>query len=296
MTSDQFTIFILSDGTGETAATMIRAALVQYSDQDMNIVRFKNVRTEEQIDALIEDASARKGMIVFTMVSHHMGKRVLEMAAQKGLTAVDLMGPLLSSLDRYFGSTSSGHTVGLLRAVDEQYFKRIEAIEFTVKHDDGKTLTHLDQADIVLVGISRTSKTPLSIFLSHKGWKVANIPLVLNTPLPVELFKVDQRRIVGLTIDPESLTRIRKKRLEKFGQDPGGEYANNHVEAGGSFAFDFGGTQTASTTNKAALNSIITSKGGKVNLSTNTTASKLGADISAPGRDYKQKGNQLPRQ
>ncbi len=226
-----YTIFLISDGTGETAATMIRAALVQYSDQDINIVRCKNVRTAEQIDSLIEDVFAKQGIIVFTMVSLQMSKRVLEMAAQKGLPAVDLMGPLLASLDLYFGHTSSGHTAGLLRAVDEQYFKRIEAIEFTVKHDDGKTLSHLDQADIVLVGISRTSKTPLSIFLSHKGWKVANIPLVVGTPIPEELLKIDQRRIVGLTIDPESLTRIRKKRLEKFGQDPGGEYANmGHVQ------------------------------------------------------------------
>jgi regulator of PEP synthase PpsR (kinase-PPPase family) len=226
MSDNPSTIFILSDGTGETASTMIRAAIVQYTDEDINIVRCKNVRTEEQIDALMEDVHARKGIIVFTMVSPQMSRKVLETAAQKGLAAVDLMGPLLMALDTYLGRTSSGHTVGLLRAVDDQYFKRIEAIEFTVKHDDGKTLTHLNQADIVLVGISRTSKTPLSIFLSHKGWKVANIPMVLNTPLPEELFKIDQRRIVGLTIDPESLTRIRKKRLEKFGQDPGGEYAN----------------------------------------------------------------------
>jgi regulator of PEP synthase PpsR (kinase-PPPase family) len=155
-----------------------------------------------------------------------MSRKVLETTAQRGILAVDLMGPLLNAFDNYLGRTSSGHQAGLLRAVDEQYFKRIEAIEFTVKHDDGKTLTHLAAADIVLVGISRTSKTPLSIFLSHKGWKVANIPLVLNTPPPEELFQIDQRRIVGLTIDPNSLTRIRKKRLEKFGQDPGGEYAN----------------------------------------------------------------------
>ena len=226
MSEDSSTIFILSDGTGETASTMIRAALVQYAQEDINIVRCKNVRTEEQIDSLIDDVFARKGIVVFTMVSPQMSRKVLETCAQKGLIAVDLMGPLLSAFNTYFGHTSSGHTAGLLRAVDEQYFKRIEAIEFTVKHDDGKTLCHIDQADIILLGISRTSKTPLSIFLSHKGWKVANIPLVLGSPIPPELFKVDQRRIVGLTIDPESLTRIRKKRLEKFGQDPGGEYAN----------------------------------------------------------------------
>jgi hypothetical protein len=228
----QATIFILSDGTGETASTMIRAALVQFASLPINIVRCKNIRTEEQIDSLIEDVYARKGLIVFTMVGAQMSRKVMEGAAQRGIIAVDLMGPLLSALDKYLGVNSAGtHTAGLLRAVDEQYFKRIEAIEFTVKHDDGKTLSHLDQADIVLVGISRTSKTPLSIFLSHKGWKVANIPLVLNTPLPEELFKIDQRRIVGLTINPESLTRIRKKRLEKFGQDPGGEYANiGHIQ------------------------------------------------------------------
>jgi [pyruvate, water dikinase]-phosphate phosphotransferase / [pyruvate, water dikinase] kinase len=236
--SDQeCTIFILSDGTGETASTMIRAALVQYADLNLNIVRCKNVRTEEQIDSLIEDVYARKGIIAFTMVSPAMSRKVMETAAQKGLVAVDLMGPLLTALDTYLGRTSSGHQAGLLRAVDEQYFKRIEAIEFTVKHDDGKTLTHLNQADIVLVGISRTSKTPLSIFLSHKGWKVANIPVVLNTPPPQELFQIDQRRIVGLTIDPSSLTRIRKKRLEKFGQDPGGEYASiSHIQQEIEFA------------------------------------------------------------
>jgi len=125
------------------------------------------------------------------------------------------MGPLLNVLDAYLGENPSDHTAGLLRAVDDRYFKRIEAIEYTVKHDDGKTLRDLDQADIILVGISRTSKTPLSIFLSHKGWKVANVPLVLNTAPPEELFKVDQRRIIGLTIDPESLTRIRKKAARK---------------------------------------------------------------------------------
>ncbi len=223
----QSTIFILSDGTGETASTMIRAALVQYENLNMNIIRCKNVRTEEQIDSLLDDVSKQRGLIVFTMVSAAMSKKVTEGAAQRALVAVDLMGPLLLALDHHLGRpTEEAHTAGLLRAVDEQYFKRIEAIEYTVKHDDGKTLTDLAQADIVLVGVSRTSKTPLSIFLSHKGWKVANVPLVLGAPLPEELFKIDQRRIVGLTIDPHALTRIRKKRLEKFGQDPGGSYAN----------------------------------------------------------------------
>lgn len=221
------TIAIVSDGTGETAATMIRAALVQYADQDVQIVRYKNVRTESQLQPIIDEAFERKALLVYTIVGISLRGKIRELAAAKGIPTIDLLGPVLSTMDQYFGvSSESTTTAGLLRVVDEQYFRRIEAIEYTVKHDDGKTFSELDQADIVLVGISRTSKTPLSIFLSHKGWKVANIPLVLGTPLPENLFKIDQRKIVGLIIDIDSLQRIRKNRLEKFGQDPGGEYAS----------------------------------------------------------------------
>lgn len=221
-----FNIFIISDGTGETAATMIRAALVQYADKEINLIRHKNIRSENQLSPIMDEVFERRGLIIFTVVSMQLRKKIQEMASSKGIGALDLLGPLLNSLDTFFGVTSSNAQAGILRAVDEQYFKRIEAIEYTVKHDDGKTFYELDKADIILVGISRTSKTPLSIFLSHKGWKVANIPLVLNQPLPEELFKADQRKVVGLIIDMDSLQRIRKSRLEKFGQDPGGEYAS----------------------------------------------------------------------
>lgn len=219
------TIYIISDGTGETAATMIRAALVQYQDAEINIVRSKNVRTEAQVESVINDAFENQGIIIHTVVSPQLKQVITEQTASKGLLSVDLIGPLLSTLDEYFGGNASTKSVGILRMVDDRYFKRIEAIEYTVKHDDGKCLTELNEADIILVGISRTSKTPLSIFLSHKGWKVANFPLVLNSALPKELFTVDQRRIVGLLIDTDSLSKIRRNRLEKFGQDPGGEYA-----------------------------------------------------------------------
>jgi [pyruvate, water dikinase]-phosphate phosphotransferase / [pyruvate, water dikinase] kinase len=222
---NSFTIFILSDGTGETAATMIRAALVQYQKSDLQITRCKNVRTESQVEAIVQDCFEKRGAIVYTVASPHMRKRIKEIAESKGILSFDLLGPLLGLLDQYFGMVSGSH-VNVLRTTDETYFKRIEAIEYTVKHDDGKVLNDLDKADIILVGISRTSKTPLSIFLSHKGWKVANVPLVPGSPLPDQLFNVDQRRIVGLIIDMDSLQRIRKNRLEKFGQDTGGEYAS----------------------------------------------------------------------
>ena len=219
------TVYIISDGTGETASTMTRAALVQYDQMDINIVRCKNVRTEAQIENAINEAFESKAIVIHTVVSPTMRARIHELASGKGMQTVDLMGPLLTNLDIYFGVHADAQ-VGLLRTVDERYFRRIEAIEYTVKHDDGKSLADLNSADIILVGVSRTSKTPLSIFLSHKGWRVANIPLVINSPLPAELATVDQRKIVGLVIDMDSLSRIRRNRLEKFGQDPGGEYAS----------------------------------------------------------------------
>jgi regulator of PEP synthase PpsR (kinase-PPPase family) len=240
MTNKQaFTVFILSDGTGETATAMVRAGLVQYPEKDVQIVRCKNVRTEDQIESLVEEVFTKRGCIVHTMVSPEMRASLLEKASEKGILTVDLMGPVLTALDAYLGNESRKSEAGILRTVDERYFKRIEAIEFTVKHDDGKLTSGLEKADIVLVGISRTSKTPLSIFLSHKGWKVANVPLVLGTPIPDELFTIDQRKVIGLTIDHASLSRIRKKRLEKFGQDPGSEYASlAHIQKEIDFAND----------------------------------------------------------
>jgi [pyruvate, water dikinase]-phosphate phosphotransferase / [pyruvate, water dikinase] kinase len=225
MTDNHRPIFIISDSTGETAITMVRAALVQYSQQEVHIVRHKNLRTEEQVLKIIDDCFKDKGIIIFTFASPNMRKLINEKSLEKSLMAIDLLGPLIKNLDEFFGVASS-RKVGALRQTDDNYFKRIAAIEYTVRHDDGKTTTELDLADIVLVGISRTSKTPLSIFLSHKGWKVANIPIVLNTPLPKNLFEIDQKKIIGLIIDIDSLQRIRKNRLEKFGQDPGSSYAS----------------------------------------------------------------------
>lgn len=225
------TLFILSDGTGETAVTMVRAALVQYQDQEVNLMRFKNIRREEQVESILEDAAQVKAFLIFTVASPALRRHIQESCTVAKIPFFDLLGPLLDSFDLFMGGRTHPPEAGLLRTVNESYFKKIEAIEFTVKHDDGKEVRDLNQADIVLVGISRTSKTPLSVFLSHKGWKVANIPLVLNVPPPQQLFEVDQRKIIALTIDPEKLGIIRKKRVEKFG-DTAGDYATTqHVLA-----------------------------------------------------------------
>lgn len=218
-------VYIISDGTGETAAIMTRAAVVHYSKFDFHIIRNKNVRTESQVDNVINEAFKRGALIVHTVVTPNLRDYLEQKAAEKNLLQVDLLGPLLRNLDAFLNVQNKDREAGKLRSVDETYFRRVEAIEFSVRHDDGKISSDLDKADIVLVGISRTSKTPLSLFLGYKGWKVANIPLVKGTPLPEQLFEIDQRKVVGLTIEPSSLQKIRKNRLEKFGQDPGGEYA-----------------------------------------------------------------------
>ncbi len=220
------TIFILSDGTGETASTIVKAALVQYPDRDISLVRGKNIRTEEQIENMIDEIRARKGAVVFTVVSHSLREKIETLCHEQNVPYTDLFGPLLTMFSGYFEKEAK-FTAGLLRQTDEKYFKRIAAIEFTVKHDDGKEVRDLEKSDIILVGISRTSKTPLSIFLSHKGWKVSNVPIVLNVALPEELFQIDQKKIVGLTIDLDKLARIRKNRLEKLGQDLSSDYASS---------------------------------------------------------------------
>lgn len=225
MTKPTGTVYILSDGTGETASLMTRAALVQYQNIDVSLIRCKNIRNADQISAILEEVHENKGLIVYTVVSQDLRSLIEKKSLEKKMIAIDLLGPLLHGLDNYFHMSNTPMKAGILRNIDEKYFKRIEAIEFTVKHDDGKELRDLEGADIILVGISRTSKTPLSIFLSHKGWKVVNVPLVLNVPPPKEIFEVDQRKIVALTIDPEKLMKIRQNRILKMG-DNNTEYAN----------------------------------------------------------------------
>ncbi|MGK5088586.1 pyruvate, water dikinase regulatory protein [Bdellovibrionota bacterium FG-2] len=218
-------IILVSDGTGETAAQMTKAAMVQFSGQNVYFTRYKNVRNEVQIEAICEDASVKKDLLIYTIVSPVLRAFLANKARERTIPTLDLLGPLLVGLAGYFGYPPKA-IAGLLHDVNEEYFKRIEAMEFTIAHDDGRDLTGLDKADVVILGISRTSKTPLSMYLSHQGWKVANIPLIQGFEIPKEVFQLDQRRVIGLTINPENLATIRRARLERLGHEHGGEYAD----------------------------------------------------------------------
>ena len=226
----RYNIHLLSDSTGETAFAVLKAVLVQYKHESrVKIIRHKNIRTKEQMEALFKKINKEEpALLVYTLILPESRKLVQKLSSQYNIERIDILSRLITVLDQALESLPK--QAGILRVVNDDYFKRIEAMEFFLKHDDGQFTGNLDQADIVLVGVSRTGKTPLSLFLSNKGWKVANVPLVYNIPPPEPLFQVDQRKIVALTIHPDYLLKIRKTRLEKFGCDPlGGHYAGREL-------------------------------------------------------------------
>ena len=219
-------IIILSDGTGETATTMARITMKQFQQHDIYFTRYKNVRTTEQVDAIFAEAAASHDMVIYTIVKKELREYVAKLSRIKYIRALDILGPMLTSFSNFF-DTEPNNEPGLARQVNEEYFERVNAMEFTLNHDDGRNLDSLHLADVVLIGISRTSKTPLSIYLSLHGIKVVNIPLVYGIPFPEELKKIDQRKIFGLTINPDALYDVRKNRLQKLGvKNRNGDYAS----------------------------------------------------------------------
>ena len=206
-------LFIISDGTGDTAEKVVHACLLQFEGAPVQPQTFPHVQDAEQLRKLFKVAKEVDAFVVTTLVRGEHREEAARLAQQYRLEFVDIVGNMLANLSNFL-KVAPIETAGLLHRADARYFRRIAAVEFTVKADDGKEPRMLHEADIVLVGVSRTSKTPLSVFLAHKGYKVGNVPLVLDRDPPDELWEVDPRRVFALTIDPESLRDIRKKRLE----------------------------------------------------------------------------------
>ncbi len=207
-------IFAVSDATGATAELVVRAALAQFQAAAVEIRRLPNIRAVDEVRRVIEAAHASKAIIVHTLVSEELRQAVLREGRERGVETIDLIGPLLLRLSDQLRVPPLMQP-GLFRQLGQEYLHRIEAIEYTVKHDDGQHPPGLDRADIVLVGISRTSKTPLSIYLAGKGWRVANVPIILNLPPPGRLMTIDQNRIIGLIVSVDRLVELRRARLER---------------------------------------------------------------------------------
>ncbi len=212
MSDSERPLFIISDSTGDTATRVTRAALRQFDGARVPVQVFPNVSDREQLERILKQAALQGAFVVTSLVSAEQRSFAHELSKAFRILQIDVIGSLITGLSGWLGERPQSMP-GLLHKTDAEYFRRIEAIEFTVKLDDGKDPRLLAQADIVLTGVSRTSKTPLSVFLAHKGYKVANVPIVLDHEPPKELYEVDPHRVFALTIDADSLQQIRKQRL-----------------------------------------------------------------------------------
>lgn len=216
-------VFVVSDGTGETAERVLKAAITQFEGASVEIERRSAVRTKEQIQQVVQQVAQVKGFIVHTLVSDELREAMLREGRLNNVETIDLMGPLLARLSQQMAVVPSERP-GLFRQLNEEYFRRIETMEFAFRHDDGRRAYELHKAEIVLVGVSRTFKTPLSIYLAFKGWLVANVPVVPEMTLPPELLAMPSGCVIGLTIDPVRLAELRAVRDRYLGGATG-DYA-----------------------------------------------------------------------
>lgn len=209
-------IFILSDSTGDTAEKVVRAALAQFDANVATFQIFPRVRTEKEIEDLVERAAKHEALLIHTHVNPEHRDLLERLCTEASVEHVDLIGSLMGKLALVMNAQPRGVPGGMYK-VNDDYFRRIEAVEFAVKNDDGQHPRNLQRSDIVLVGISRTSKTPLSTYLAQRGFKCANVPIVKGIEPPAELAAVDQDKIFGLQIGPDALFRIRQSRLQQLG-------------------------------------------------------------------------------
>jgi regulator of PEP synthase PpsR (kinase-PPPase family) len=208
-------LHIVSDSTGETAARLVQALEAQFPDQEFEEVRHARVESVEDLELAVRSARGRPAVVVYTLVEPEMRDAMRRLCRRARVHYCDLLGHPIDAVVRVSGQAAR-MTPGSRAPLTPAYFRRIEAMEFAVKYDDGVG-AGLDEADIVLVGVSRTSKTPLSIYLGYLGHKVANVPIVKGIEPPHELWELDPSKIVGLTIDPDRLVEIRRGRLRNLG-------------------------------------------------------------------------------
>ena len=228
---DAKVIYVVSDSTGETAERVTRATLLQFPDHSVRLKLERRIRDRRGLTAILESAAAQEAMVVFTLVRPELRDHFNQQAAQLGVRHVDVIGSLISQIGHYLEADPVNIPTGEM-PLSKEYFRRVEAIEFAVKSDDGKEPRNLHRADLVLVGVSRTSKTPLSTYLAGRGLKVANVPLVLGVEPPSELHELPGYRIVGLTVDIDQLMDIRRQRLQQLGMPPDANYGHrDHVKA-----------------------------------------------------------------
>ena len=223
--SSEITLYIISDSIGETGELIGRAAIRQFISEKYEIKRYPYVSKEEQIREIFNEAKNGVSIILYTTVQINIANYINQKGLEYNIPTIDIMSEPLRAIEDILGYAPRREP-GLIRRLDENYFQKVEAVEFAVKYDDGKDARGVKKADICLVGVSRTSKTPLSMYLAHKNYKVANVPLVPEVSPPNEIFEKDKRRVIGLVADPLKLNEIRQIRLKALGLSDNANYAN----------------------------------------------------------------------
>lgn len=222
---DHIKLYAISDSIGETGELIARAAIKQFIAEKYEIRRYPYIETEKQIYEVFDDARLYKSIIIYTTVSENNRGLIEKLGKKFNIPTIDVMSPPMDALEKILGYPPKRES-GIIRRLDKNYFSKVEAVEFAVKYDDGKDPRGIKKADICLVGVSRTSKTPLSMYLAHKNYKVANVPLIPEVPASPELFEKDNRRLIGLIAEPIKLNEIRQERLKALGLDNTANYAS----------------------------------------------------------------------
>lgn len=223
---NRLTIYVISDSVGGTASNIARAALAQFPDISCDVKSFSFIREKEQLQEILERAAEKNAILLHTFADKEMVSLLRDFCNEHTITCYDVLNPIINEISNrtHFLPTQKA---GAMHKLDDQYFDRIGAMEFAVKYDDGKDPKGFLEADILILGISRTSKTPLSIYLANQNYKVANLPLMPENDLPDELWKVDPKKIVGLTNDEDVLQNIRRERMISYGLNPDTPYSSS---------------------------------------------------------------------
>jgi len=224
-------VYVLSDSIGETGELVVKAAASQFSSANIDIRRVPYLNSPRDVEDALEEAAGCRAAVAYTLVRPDLRTVLEAKAAQHKLVCVDIMGPILEAITSVTHLNPSFEP-GLIRRLDEAYFNKVEAIEFAVQYDDGKQPRGLTKANLVIIGVSRTSKTPLSMYLAHQGLKVANVPLMPEVTPPEELYGLAPHTVVGLTLNLSLLHEIRKERLKTLGLSETVDYANPERIAG----------------------------------------------------------------
>lgn len=222
ITGSYFHLHLVSDSTGETLITVARAVAAQYANVTAVEHVYPLVRSQKQLDRVLTEIEEAPGIVLFTLLEKDLVGRLEAKCQEINSPSLSIIGPVMQLFQAYLGASTTGR-VGAQHTLNAEYFKRIDALNYSMMHDDGQHVDGLEEADVVLVGVSRTSKTPTSIYLANRGVRTANVPLVPGIPIPPQLEKLVKPLVVSLHATPERLIQIRQNRLLSMGADSGNE-------------------------------------------------------------------------